>query len=302
MDHFEALVDVQCYELVPLFLCTLFVPKCGPTGVTVPPCRSLCVETMRRCSFFFDVFGLDLPEYLTCRLFVESTNAEECVGNLEVREARLRAQNPVCAGFQCDHKRCLPNDWVCDGHVDCLDQSDEAQCNACGPNAIHCGNNKCMSEKHICDGILDCPWGQDERNCSESHVFYYLYSILSIFQIISSVRLSERNGDLGRGVLEIYKADVKQWATACVRNWDPSISPSKICSMLGYSSVNATKVTPHGSNVTLNQSPARDGASLLRMQPNKKHYNMFKDFSNCSTKKDYFQVELTCSNFGKPIH
>lgn len=112
--------------------------------------------------------------------------------------------------------------------------------------------------------------------------------------------MSERNGDLGRGVLEIYKADVKQWAPACVRNWDTPTSPAMICSMLGYSSVNATKVTPHGSNVTLNQSPARDGASLLRMHP-KKHYNMFKEFSNCSTKKDYFLVELTCSNFGKPI-
>lgn len=32
LDSFEALVDVRCYELVSLFLCTLFVPKCGQTG------------------------------------------------------------------------------------------------------------------------------------------------------------------------------------------------------------------------------------------------------------------------------
>lgn len=32
LEMFDALVDVQCFELVPLFLCTLFVPKCGLNG------------------------------------------------------------------------------------------------------------------------------------------------------------------------------------------------------------------------------------------------------------------------------
>jgi len=32
LDSYEALVDVRCYELVSLFLCTLFVPKCGQSG------------------------------------------------------------------------------------------------------------------------------------------------------------------------------------------------------------------------------------------------------------------------------
>jgi atrial natriuretic peptide-converting enzyme len=49
---------------------------------------------MRRCGFFFDVFGLELPEYLTCNLFAESQNPDECVGAKEVREAQKRAQKP----------------------------------------------------------------------------------------------------------------------------------------------------------------------------------------------------------------
>lgn len=49
---------------------------------------------MRRCGFFFDVFGLDLPEYLTCNLFPDTSNPEECVGVQQVREVRLRAQKP----------------------------------------------------------------------------------------------------------------------------------------------------------------------------------------------------------------
>jgi atrial natriuretic peptide-converting enzyme len=32
LEQFDALVDVQCFELVPLFLCSLFVPKCSPIG------------------------------------------------------------------------------------------------------------------------------------------------------------------------------------------------------------------------------------------------------------------------------
>lgn len=73
----------------------------------------------------------------------------------------------ACSGFLCDKKRCIPNDWRCDGHVDCLDQTDESKCDTCGPDSIYCGENKCMSSKHVCDGEINCPYGQDERNCSE---------------------------------------------------------------------------------------------------------------------------------------
>lgn len=42
LEAYDALVDVKCYELVTLFLCSLFVPKCGASGSVVPPCKHLC--------------------------------------------------------------------------------------------------------------------------------------------------------------------------------------------------------------------------------------------------------------------
>nr|XP_023018355.1 uncharacterized protein LOC111507297 [Leptinotarsa decemlineata] len=215
LEVYEAVVDVKCYDLAALFLCSLFVPKCGPSGGVVRPCRSLCLETKRRCGFFLDVFGLALPEYLDCELFPESTNPNLCVGHHEVKQAKLHEARPVCDfGFQCDVKRCIPKDWQCDGHVDCKDQSDELKCHKCGPGMINCGADKCITQEHLCDGKVDCPWGQDERNC---------------------LRLSERNGDEGKGQLEVYRADREKWVPACVLHWDERTSAKTICSLLGYS-------------------------------------------------------------------
>ncbi|XP_055306717.1 uncharacterized protein LOC129571008, partial [Sitodiplosis mosellana] len=93
LEPYEAIVDVQCYELASLFLCTLFVPKCGTAGL-IPPCKSLCMETMRRCRFFFNVFGLELPDYLSCHQFSDSNNPDICVGQKQMRDAYNRALKP----------------------------------------------------------------------------------------------------------------------------------------------------------------------------------------------------------------
>ncbi|XP_034479106.1 uncharacterized protein LOC117785274 [Drosophila innubila] len=274
LESYEALVDVRCYELVSLFLCTLFVPKCGQSGATVPPCKTLCTETMRRCGFFFDVFGLSLPEYLNCKLFKDFSSAEDCVGLDEVRDVMTSSANPECDGFLCDQNRCLPNEYVCDGNLDCMDQKDESSCPRCKEGEIYCGDDRCITTNHICDGVNDCPYAQDERNC---------------------LRLSERNGDVGSGVLEVYRMKKRQWMPACVKNWDRAVSPSAVCSILGYSSVNATSVVTQRTHRPLLAS-VNVSTDIWKLYA-KRRSTLMQEFANCRQSEDYPIAELTCSNF-----
>ncbi|KAK9890042.1 hypothetical protein WA026_008852 [Henosepilachna vigintioctopunctata] len=274
LEVYDAVVNVRCYELAALFLCSLFVPKCGPGGALVRPCRNLCYETKKRCGFFLDVFGLTLPDYLECRLFPETPDPNICVGYEEVKEAKKRAQTPVCpTGFQCDVSRCIPKDWQCDGHIDCKDQSDELNCKKCGPGMIHCGANRCITQEHMCDGKVDCPWGQDERNC---------------------LRLSERNGDEGRGQLEVYRPDMEKWVPACVQQWNQSTSPKYICSLLGYSNATTTQLI---GGTDIQKSPRLyDSSSLWQFHKTKRSKNLIRQFGSCNG-TNYPTVEMSCDNY-----
>ncbi|XP_011873137.1 PREDICTED: atrial natriuretic peptide-converting enzyme isoform X2 [Vollenhovia emeryi] len=297
LELYDAVVDVRCYELAALFLCSVFVPKCGSRGRVVRPCRSLCFQTKRRCGFFLKVFGLSLPDYLECELFPESPNSDECIGHHEVIEAARRAEKPVCtSGFQCDGTRCIPFDWRCDGHLDCLDHSDEIGCGNCnsstsssmsasasstfgkiikGPStkttlstksSLHCGEKRCMSASHICDGVMDCPWGQDERHC---------------------LKLSTRNGDVGEGRLDVYHAEMGKFMPACVSHWG-STSPQEVCAMLGYTVSNGFKLM--NSNLTTIESRSSGYRN--------KNSNLLKQFQGCIKERDlYPMVSLTCVKY-----
>ncbi|KYN04551.1 Atrial natriuretic peptide-converting enzyme, partial [Cyphomyrmex costatus] len=296
LELYDAVVDVRCYELAALFLCSVFVPKCGSRGRVVRPCRSLCYQTKRRCGFFLKVFSLSLPDYLECELFPENPSSDECIGHHEVIEAARRAEKPVCtSGFQCDSTRCIPFDWRCDGHLDCSDHSDEIGCGNCNSttsssepassafgqivlskgsstkntistkSSLHCGERRCMSASHICDGIMDCPWGQDERYC---------------------LKLSHRNGDVGEGRLEVYHAEMGKFMPACVSHWEPTTSPQEVCAMLGYKGTvsNGTKLMNNSLSIVLSSEY--------------RNKNLLKQFQGCiKDREPYPMVKLTCVDY-----
>lgn len=115
------------------------------------------------------------------------------------------------------------------------------------------------------------------------------------------VRLSGRNGDLGTGILEVYRISHHRWTPACVKLWDRSVSPMAVCSMLGYKSVNATTVITQKTHRPLLTS-VNVSDVIWKTYDTKHHKSMLmQELLNCSPDEDYPIAELTCSNFGKSI-
>ncbi|RZF46289.1 hypothetical protein LSTR_LSTR012000 [Laodelphax striatellus] len=284
LEVYDALVDVRCYELAALFLCSVFVPKCGPSGQLVRPCKSLCLETKRRCGFFLDVFGLTLPDYLVCDLFPESPDPNDCVGHKEVNHCILRAKKPECdKGFKCDKHRCIPADWKCDGYVDCEDQTDELNCSQCPGGMIHCGGSKCIAQSHMCDGVNDCPWGQDERNC---------------------IRLSDKMGNEGKGKVEVFQPELQSWRPACFFSSLQHTSISKsICTLLGYNNVSYYRTMNSSTLVRKNtyslplHAPKVTQNTMARLYHHKTKINVLRELKSCPTGDSYPTLDLHCSQF-----
>ncbi|KFM60129.1 Atrial natriuretic peptide-converting enzyme, partial [Stegodyphus mimosarum] len=218
--RYEPLVSVKCYSLLPLFLCTMYAPKCMGEGTLVPPCRSLCQETVRKCDFFLGVFSVSWPDELVCDELPDSPDPEVCVGYEQMRSLEMSARTCV-NGFRCDRTRCLPQSWVCDGFSDCTDGTDERNCSDCGPDQFYCGHSTCIDKSLVCDGIRDCPDGREERRC---------------------LRLSGSQVQSGEGRLEAYSLITDSWQPVCGDQWDTSTMSPRACAMLGYKRVKETRL------------------------------------------------------------
>uniref|UniRef100_A0A672JCA6 Low density lipoprotein receptor-related protein 2b n=1 Tax=Salarias fasciatus TaxID=181472 RepID=A0A672JCA6_SALFA len=92
------------------------------------------------------------------------TNQRDCIKDDSVPPPQNCSSNT----FECDGGRCRPNSYRCDGYIDCVDQSDEANCTetaTCSPTAFTCDNRHCILSSWKCDGHDDCGDGSDEANC-----------------------------------------------------------------------------------------------------------------------------------------
>ncbi|XP_056434326.1 low-density lipoprotein receptor-related protein 2 isoform X4 [Gadus chalcogrammus] len=91
--------------------------------------------------------------------------------------AGLRAgQGRACpqGQWECDDGNCISAEWRCDADGDCLDGSDETECqrptsSPCPAGQFECVDSVgCVNESGRCDGVRQCPTGSDEEDCVTS--------------------------------------------------------------------------------------------------------------------------------------
>ncbi|XP_022653037.1 transmembrane protease serine 2-like isoform X5 [Varroa destructor] len=248
---FEPMVQVKCSKLLALFVCTTLAPACVERGREVPPCKSLCEEVMRSCSFFMGVFSLKWSRISNCTHLPESSDRSVCVGKYEIEKLRMSKER-CDNGFRCDKSRCISKKWVCDGHYDCQDRSDELNCNfwvdyltgrcpgefRCSASAFTGTSSDCVAKSKVCDGTMDCTDGSDERQC---------------------LQLNHRMGFVGEGRLELFSTAAGGFVPVCAEEWLSSSEstssgrggPQQLaefdwsrntCKLLGYDQVQETRI------------------------------------------------------------
>jgi len=71
--------------------------------------------------------------------------------------------------FQCDNKQCIDVRERCDGDFNCIDDSDEEDCD-CPSSDFLCPSGQCIKPEELCDDKNNCEDEADEINCGKRQI------------------------------------------------------------------------------------------------------------------------------------
>lgn len=77
IQDFLPLVQTNCSPLLKFFLCSLYAPMCtelvGET-LTIPACKSMCLQVKAKCEPLLQTFNFEWPEMLACEKLPEKSD------------------------------------------------------------------------------------------------------------------------------------------------------------------------------------------------------------------------------------
>ena len=120
--------------------------------------KGLCIEDQLSCGSIYELNCFSPNQ--TCNDVWDCQNGADERGCGPCKPDQFRCRN---------HIFCYRLEDRCDGDHQCIDKSDELNCDAWFCNSANgtflCSNGRCVYEQWVCDGTNDCEDGSDELNC-----------------------------------------------------------------------------------------------------------------------------------------
>ncbi|XP_060565192.1 uncharacterized protein LOC132724366 isoform X3 [Ruditapes philippinarum] len=145
-------------------------------------CQTCEMRTYMAQSTFDDrwtLFQVDLPVADTVNITydVEGTQISEGSFRSFLALDDIAVKPGVCPDYICSssytkcktYDRCIPRSALCDRKVDCMDESDEEQCD-CTADEYRCESGRCIPQAYKCDRQPQCRDSSDEGSVCQSYL------------------------------------------------------------------------------------------------------------------------------------
>lgn len=110
-----------------------------------------------------------------------------------------------------------------------------------------------------------------------------------------SVRLSKSMKESGEGRLEAWSAETNSWQSVCGEHWNTSFQSGTACHLLGYKSLNETRIKDETTTQSL-ELHNRVGNAIERQTHMKVLFDKGRN-KGCRNGKN-MTVHLKCNHFG----